>query len=132
MKAETLTRRQAITLPFLGILALVLFAGTPSSFAAHKSYNTHVTILDYYGFRGHDSQGKRLYAVKVQHEDNYYYVELNSAMACLARHYRDCAMVNLCRENGRWEHVTFHGQSSNIHRIVKLRSCNSSLPSYRY
>jgi len=109
--------------PLLALVCTASFLLSSSSFA--KSYTTTVTIHEYYGFQGRDSDGRHLYGVRVKHGNDYYYVELMTPMPCLTEHRNEKARVTLNRANNRWTDVAFDGHYARIHRVTKMR-----MPSY--
>lgn len=108
-----------LPIAWLSALALIAFIGSlPVS--ARNYYSMDVTIIEYCGFQGNDTEGNSLFGVKVRHKGDFYYVELESAMPCLRDRINDTVRITMSAQNNRWESVTFGDHFSRIHQIVKI------------
>lgn len=112
-------------LGFIALLALM----TPLTAFARNHYSMDVTIIEYCGFQGNDTEGNSLFGVKVRHKGDFYYVELESAMPSLRERIRDTVRITMSARNNRWESVTFGEHFSRIHQIVKIAPPNPETPS---
>ena len=103
------------SLPAIALVALL--ACLPAY--ARSYYSMVVTIVEYCGFQGNDTEGNSLFGVKVRHKGDFYYVELQSAMPCLEKRINETVRITMSAQNNRWESVTFGPHFSRIHQIVR-------------